>query len=109
MEEPKRCRILVISGYDWKPNIRNRLDLGGYTGDELRFASSGLQGIADAEKDPPDLIIYSLSTLDLDAYEFCRKLQWTPALQDVPVLLVGWISPTVVYPQAQRAGASGYL
>jgi CheY-like chemotaxis protein len=109
MEEPKRSRILVVSGYDWKPNIRNRLDLGGYSGDELRFANSGMQAIADAENNPPDLIIYSLATLDLDAYEFCRKLKWTPALQDVPVLLVGWISPTMVYPQAQRAGASGYL
>ena len=101
MEDSKRCRILAISGFDWKSNIRNRLDLGGYTGDELRFASSGLQAIADAEKDPPDLIIYSLSTHDLDGYEFCRKLKWTPALQDVPVLLVGWVSPTIVYPRGK--------
>ncbi len=109
MVESRRCRILAISGFDWKSNIRNRLDASGYTGDELRFASSGLQAIADAEKDPPDLIIYSLSTLDLDAYEFCRKLKWTPALQDVPVLLVGWVSPALVYPRAKRAGAAGYL
>jgi len=109
MEDSRRCRILAISGFDWKANIRNRLDLGGFAGDELRFASSGMQGMADAEKDPPDLIIYSLSTLDLDAYEFCRKLKWTPALQNVPVLLVGWVSPTIVYPLAKRAGAAGYL
>jgi len=109
MEESRRCRILAISGFDWKSNVRNRLDASGYTGDELRFASSGMQAIADAEKDPPDLIIYSLSTLDLDAYEFCRKLKWTPALQGVPVLLVGWVSPALVYPRAKRAGAAGYL
>ena len=109
MEDSKRCRILAISGFDWKSNIRNRLDLGGHGDDELRFASSGLQAIADAEKAPPDLIIYSLSTHDLDGYEFCRKLKWTPALQDVPVLLVGWVSPTIVYPEAKRAGAAGYL
>jgi CheY-like chemotaxis protein len=109
MDETRRCRILAVSSYDWKSSIRNRLDLSGYSNDELRTASSGLQAIADAEKDPPDLIIYSLSTLDLDAYEFCRKLHWTPALQDVPVLLVGWLSPTIVYPEARLAGASGYL
>lgn len=109
MDDSRRCRILAISSYDWRSNIRNRLDLSGCGDDELRFASSGLRAIADAEKDPPDLIIYSLSTLDLDAYEFCRKLKWTPALQNVPVLLVGWISPTIVYPEAMRAGASGYL
>ena len=109
MDETRRCRILAVSSYDWKSSIRNRLDLSGYSNDDLRIASSGLQAIADAEKDPPDLIIYSLSTLDLDAYEFCRKLKWTPALQDVPVLLVGWLSPTIVYPEARLAGAAGYL
>ena len=109
MEDSRRCRILAISGFDWKANIRNRLDLSGYTDDELRLASSGMQGMADAEKVPPDLIIYGLSTHDLDAYEFCRKLKWTPALQDVPVLLVGWVSPAIVYPRAKRAGAAGYL
>ncbi len=109
MDDSRRCRILTVSSYDWTSNIRNRLDLGGHSDDELRFADSGLQAIADAEKAPPDLIIYSLSTLDLDAYEFCRKLKWTPALQNVPVLLVGWVSPTIVYPEAKRAGAAGYL
>jgi CheY-like chemotaxis protein len=109
MEDSRRCRILAISGFDWQSNMRNRLDLGGHGDDELRFASSGLQGIADAEKAPPDLIVYSLSTHDLDGYEFCRKLKWTPALQDVPVLLVGWVSPAIVYPEAKRAGAAGYL
>ena len=109
MEDSKRCRILAISGFDWRSNMRNRLDLGGCDDDELRFTDSGLQGIADAEKAPPDMIVYSLSTHDLDAYEFCRKLKWTPALQDVPVLLVGWVSPAIVYPEAKRAGAAGYL
>ena len=109
MDDSRRCRILAISGFDWRSNMRNRLDLGGHSDDELRFASSGLQGIADAEKSPPDLIVYSLSTHDLDAYEFCRKLKWTPALQNVPVLLVGWVSPAIVYPEAKRAGAAGYL
>ena len=109
MEDSRRCRILAISGFDWQSNMRNRLDLGGHGDDELHFASSGLQGIADAEKAPPDLIVYSLATHDLDGYEFCRKLKWTPALQDVPVLLVGWVSPMIVYPEAKQAGAAGYL
>ena len=105
MEDTRSCRILAISDFDWKFGIRQRLDLGGYGDDELRFAASGLEGLAAAEQDPPDLIIYGLFTLDLDGYEFCRRLQWIPALQNVPVLLVGWISPKIVYPQAQRAGA----
>jgi len=105
----KSCSILVITDFEWKQGIRNRLDLGGCTGDELRFATSGLEGLAAAEQDPPDLIIYGLFTLDLDGYEFTRRLKWIPKLQDVPVLLVGWVSPKIVYPRAQQAGAAGYL
>ncbi len=105
----KSCRILAISDYDWKFNIRHRLDLGGYPDDELYFAASGLEGLTVAEQDPPDLIIYGIFTLDLDGYEFCRRLKWIPGLQNVQVLLVGWISPRVVYPEARRAGAAGYL
>jgi CheY-like chemotaxis protein len=109
MDNIKSCRILAISDYDWTFSVRHRLDLGGCAEDELHFAPSGLEGLAVAEQDPPELIIYGLFTLDLDGYEFCRRLQWIPALQDVPVLLVGWISPRIVYPKAQRAGAAGYL
>lgn len=109
MDKTRSCRILAVSDYDWKYNIRHRLDLGGYTDDDLRFASSGGEGLTVAEQDPPDLIIYGLFTLDLDGYEFCRRLRWIPGVQDVPVLLVGWISPRIVYPEAQRAGAAGYL
>ncbi len=109
MENMKSCRILAISDYDWAFSVRHRLDVGGYTEDELRFAAGGMEGLAVAEQDPPDLIIYGLFTLDLDGYEFCRRLQWLPALQDVPVLLVGWLSPRIVHPKARRAGAAGYL
>lgn len=105
----KSCRILAISDFDWKFNIRHSLDLGGYPDDVLQLGTGGLEGLAAAEQAPPDLILYSLLTLDMDGYEFCRRLKWIPALQDVPVLLVGWISPRIVYPKAQQAGAAGYL
>lgn len=109
MDRTTSCRILAISDFDWSSSLRHRLDLGGCPDDSLRFANSGLEGLASAEQDPPDLIIYGLFTLDLDGYEFCRRLQWIPALQNVPVLLVGWISPRIVYPKAQQAKAAGYL
>jgi CheY-like chemotaxis protein len=109
MEKTMRCKILAISNYDWESAIRRRLDLAGYPDDELHFFTSGLEGLAAAEQSPPDFFIYGLFTLDLDGYEFCRRLKWIPALQDVPVLLVDWISADIVYPRAQQAGAAGYL
>jgi CheY-like chemotaxis protein len=109
MATTKMCKIMVVSDFDWEFSIRRRLDLGGCPDDKLSLVASGQEALVIAEQEPPDMIIYGLLTLDMDGYEFCRRLKWIPALQDVPVLLVGWISPKIVYPRARRAGAAGYL
>ena len=57
---------------------------------------------------PPDLIIYYLWTFDLSGYEFCTRLNAVSALGKL-TLLQGSVSPQLVYPEAKRAGAAGYL
>jgi CheY-like chemotaxis protein len=102
-------RILAISDFDWESNLRRRLELAGHGDDELRFMSSGSEALAAAEHDPPDLVIHDLYCLDMDGCEFAQKLKWLPSLKKVPILLVGWLSPEILYPRARRAGADGYL
>jgi CheY-like chemotaxis protein len=103
------ARLLAVSDFDWESNLRRRLELADHGGDEVRFVASGSEALAAAERDRPDLIIHDLYCLDMDGCEFARKLQWIPSLKTVPILLVGWISPIILYPRARRAGASGYL
>jgi CheY-like chemotaxis protein len=102
-------RILAVSDFDWESNLSRRLELAGHGDDELRVMPSGAEALAAAERDRPDLVIHDLYCLDMDGCEFARKLKWLPSLEKVPILLVGWLSPTILYPQAQRAGADGYL
>ena len=102
-------RILAISDFDWESNLRRRLELAGHADDELRVMPSGSEALAAAERDRPDLIIHDLYCLDMDGCEFTRKLKWLPSLKTVPILLVGWLSPAILYPRARQAGADGYL
>ncbi len=103
------CEILIISDFPlWEVLVRNMLDRGGCPSDEV-YVANGDQGLLIARHHPPDLVIAYLWTLHLDGYEACRQLRALPGLQSVPVLLQGSVSPSVVYPEAQQAGAVGYL
>jgi CheY-like chemotaxis protein len=84
------------------------LKRGGRSLDEVRFVNSGAKALAQIQSSPPDLIIYYLWTFDLSGYEFCERLNTIPALGKL-ILLQGAVSPQLVYPEAQRAGAAGYL
>ena len=110
MSETKGCQVLVVSDFaclEWF--ITNTLASRGRGSDQVRLAHGGREGLALAEQNPPDLIITDLWMLDMDGYEFCRQLKTVQALRNVPVLLQSSVSPTIVYPEAQRAGAAGYL
>jgi len=110
MEETESCAVLVVSDLPaWHDFIKNGLARGGRPHDQVRFAASGDEGLAAAEQDPPDLIVYFLWTLDMNGYEFCQQIKTIAAIQNAPVLLVGATSPHLAYPEAQRVGAAGYL
>jgi CheY-like chemotaxis protein len=110
MSETGSCQVLIISNFPyWEVIIGNMLARGGYPEDVVSFASSGYEGLIVARQAPVDMIIYYLWTLDLAGYEFCQQAQTLPALRNLPVLLQGALSPVLVYAEAQRVGASGYL
>ncbi len=99
-----QCQFLVISDFPaWELFVSSSLARGGYPDDEVHFAGSGYQGSVILRHNPPDVIIYYLWTLDMNGYDFCRQVQ------TIPVLLQGALSPALVYPEARRCGAAGYL
>lgn len=57
----------------------------------------------------PDLVCLDLTLPDISGYEVCEHIRATPALQDVPVLMISARAQTMDRAQAEEAGASGYL
>jgi DNA-binding response OmpR family regulator len=108
MNETKSCKVLIIGA---EPEIGKLIELVLARGrnDEVKFALGGREGLAVAEQEPPDLICLDMMMPDLDGSEVYRRLRMVPALQNVPVLFQSPRSPEMVYPEAQRLGAAGYV
>ena len=66
----------------------------------------GLQGLALAHQDRPDVVLLDVMLRGLSGYDICRKFRADPALCDIPIILITvWDHPSVGS-TGQRAGAT---
>ena len=63
--------------------LKSRLSRSGFT---VVIATNGLQGIAVAKSEQPDLILMDLTLPDNDGEEATRRLKADPATKHIPVL-----------------------
>jgi len=63
--------------------LRNRLRRAGY---EVVVAMDGVQGVAAAVAEKPDLILMDLSLPQLDGWEATRRIKATPETKHIPVI-----------------------
>ena len=72
-------------------------------------AADGLQGIAIATQDRPDVILLDVMLRGLSGYDICRKLRADPVLHAIPIiLLTAWDNPSVAE-TGRAAGATRTL
>jgi two-component system, cell cycle response regulator DivK len=63
--------------------LRNRLRRAGY---EVVVAMDGVQGVAAAVAEKPDLILMDLSLPQLDGWEATRRIKAAPETKHIPVI-----------------------
>ena len=63
--------------------LRNRLARAGFT---VVIATDGVQGVAMAGSERPDLIIMDLTLPDMDGWEATRRIKADPATKHIPVV-----------------------
>ncbi len=80
-------RILVV---DNEPSIQEvaQICLETVAGWDVILASSGLEGIATAEREQPDAILLDVMMPDLDGLATFGKLQANVATRSIPVILL---------------------
>jgi len=63
--------------------LRKRLTRAGFT---VVIATDGVQGVAMAGSERPDLIIMDLTLPDMDGWEATRRIKTDPATKHIPVV-----------------------
>lgn len=84
-QEPQRQKILIVD--DAETNLMILSNLLAEEGDIIS-ATDGVQAIALAESDLPDLILLDVSMPGMDGYEVCHRLKSNIRTRDIPVVFV---------------------
>ena len=100
-------RILVIE--DTEDNRQIVGDLLSSAGYELIEAVDGLEGVATAEREQPDLILMDIQLPGIDGYEATRRIRKIPALAKVPIIAVTSYALSGDEAKTRAAGCDGYV
>jgi two-component system, cell cycle response regulator DivK len=100
-------RILVVE--DTQDNRQILSDLLSNAGYELIEAVNGVEGVAAAERERPDLILMDIQLPGIDGYEATRRIRAMPALARVPIIAVTSYALSGDEAKTRDAGCDGYV
>ena len=99
--------ILVIE--DQEDNRRILRDLLTSSGFKVIEAVTGLQGVEQAIRVQPDLILMDIQLPGVDGYEATRRIREKPSLQATPIIAVTSYALSGDDLKAYAAGCDGYV
>src|SRR3954471_15762959 len=100
-------RILVVEDTeDNRQIIRDLMTSAGY---ELIEAVDGLEGVAAAEREQPDLILMDIQLPGIDGDEAARRIRAGPALPAGPIIAVTSYALPGDEAKPRAAGCDGYV
>lgn len=78
-------------------------------GYELPLAKDGIAALRRLEKLRPDLILLDIMMPGMDGFEVCRRIRATPALAEVPIIVLTALDDQDSLLKAIEAGADDFL
>lgn len=85
---------------------RNILRAKGYA---VLSADSGPEGIAEARRARPDLVVLDVEMPEMDGITVCARMKADPALRDIPVVILTATLDPKVNERAFKAGAEATI
>jgi signal transduction histidine kinase len=76
---------------------------------DLQLAKDGIQALRTLEKLKPDLILLDVMMPGMDGFEVCRRIRATPALAEVPILILTALDDRDSLLRGIEAGADDFL
>lgn len=105
MDKPK-LRVLVIEDEESIRHFMQRVLEASY---EFHEAADGAEGIKQARKVKPQVILLDLRLPDTDGLSVLAKLKTHPETASIPVVIVSARGETGVVVEGQQSGAADYL
>ena len=95
-------RVLIVDDEAaLRSSLRDALRLASY---EVSEAHDGAEGLDQAARVRPDVILMDVKMPGLDGYAACRKLKDVPATSSIPVIFVTAVTDLMVNRLAYDAG-----
>src|SRR3712207_1776582 len=107
MAQQQRTALVVEDSPLFRRMLGDMLQDLGFT--QIAEAASGGAAKRMLAETRPDLVCLDLTLPDISGYDVCEHIRASPALRDVPVLMISARTQTMDRAQAEEAGASGYL
>ena len=100
-------RILVVEDdASIRLGLEDTLKAKGFT---VTAVTRGDVGLAEATETPPDLIVLDIMLPDMDGFEVCRRLKASPALRDIPVIILSARGAELDRVRGLELGADDYV
>jgi two-component system, cell cycle response regulator DivK len=100
-------KILVVE--DTEDNRQIVRDLLSSVGYDLVEATDGIEGVAMAEKERPDLILMDIQLPGVDGYEATRRIRAIPAIARIPIIAVTSYALSGDEAKTREAGCDAYV
>lgn len=81
---PKKI-LIVDDEPDLVETVRFSLEMEGY---QVLVSHNGEEGLSQAKKESPDLILLDLMLPKLDGYKICRLLKFDERYKHIPILML---------------------
>lgn len=100
-------KILVVE--DHEDNRRILHDLLTAHGYDVVEAVTGLQGVREAERQRPALILMDIQLPEIDGYEATRRIKSRPDLKPIPIIIITSYALSGDDLKAFAAGCDAYV
>jgi CheY-like chemotaxis protein len=81
----------------------------GMNGYHVEVANDGIEGLAQARKYKPDLILLDLGMPKMDGYQMMEELRADEALKHIPIVVISAWTAAVHRERAEAAGADVFI
>jgi len=106
VSEPAKKILIVEDDPDHVKALTLRLRAAGY---DLLTARDGMQAVAVARREKPDVIILDLGLPGGDGYQVLRRLKVLGPLASIPVIVLSARDPAVHREKSLEAGAIAFF